>query len=269
MKVLLLEDVYKLGRAGDVKKVAPGYARNYLMPQGLAVLATPGAVKQAGRIKKQGEIKRAYHRLARRYHPDTREGAAPTALFHQVQEAYAVLGDVDSRRAYDRQRKELGLSDDVALVWNFLLSREHLYAAYSRQMLYALIEIEPAATSESHRLPLNLCLVIDQSTSMKGARLQHVKEAARQIVSELQEEDALALVAFSDHAEVLLHLQGLGSDIRLLEEDSALVRLQQPGQHRQGRRLARAVGSEQTVDLAPADFDWRNPVARISLERVK
>lgn len=59
MKVLLLEDVYKLGRAGDVKKVAPGYARNYLMPEGLAVLATPGAVKQAGRITKQGEVKRA------------------------------------------------------------------------------------------------------------------------------------------------------------------------------------------------------------------
>ncbi|MGB2964633.1 MAG: 50S ribosomal protein L9 [Anaerolineales bacterium] len=59
MKVLLLEDVYKLGRAGDVKKVAPGYARNYLMPHGMAILATPGAVKQAGRIQKQGEIKRA------------------------------------------------------------------------------------------------------------------------------------------------------------------------------------------------------------------
>ena len=59
MKVLLLEDVYKLGRAGDVKKVAPGDARNYLMPQGLVVLATPGAIKQAGRIKKHGEVKRA------------------------------------------------------------------------------------------------------------------------------------------------------------------------------------------------------------------
>ncbi len=59
MKVLLLEDVYKLGRAGDVKKVAPGYARNYLMPQGLAILATPGAIKQAGRIRKEGEKKRA------------------------------------------------------------------------------------------------------------------------------------------------------------------------------------------------------------------
>ena len=48
MKVLLLQDVYKLGRAGDVKKVANGYGRNYLIPQGLAVLATPGAMGQAG-----------------------------------------------------------------------------------------------------------------------------------------------------------------------------------------------------------------------------
>lgn len=59
MKVLLLEDVYKLGRAGDVKDVAPGYARNYLMPEGLAILATSGAIKQADRIRKEGEKKRA------------------------------------------------------------------------------------------------------------------------------------------------------------------------------------------------------------------
>ncbi|MBL7162378.1 MAG: 50S ribosomal protein L9 [Anaerolineales bacterium] len=50
MKVLLLKDVFKLGRAGDVKKVANGYGRNYLMPQGLAVLATEGALKQVDRI---------------------------------------------------------------------------------------------------------------------------------------------------------------------------------------------------------------------------
>ena len=40
MKVLLVKDVYKLGRAGDVKKVADGYGRNFLIPQGMAVLAT-------------------------------------------------------------------------------------------------------------------------------------------------------------------------------------------------------------------------------------
>lgn len=59
MKVLLLKDVYKLGRAGDVKKVADGYGRNYLMPQGMAVLATPEALKMAERIREKANVQRA------------------------------------------------------------------------------------------------------------------------------------------------------------------------------------------------------------------
>lgn len=59
MKVLLIKDVYKLGRAGDVKKVADGYGRNFLLPQGLAVLATPGALAQAEHIRTQANTKRA------------------------------------------------------------------------------------------------------------------------------------------------------------------------------------------------------------------
>lgn len=59
MKVLLIKDVYKLGRAGDVKKVADGYGRNFLLPQKLAVLATPGAVKTAETIRAKATEKRA------------------------------------------------------------------------------------------------------------------------------------------------------------------------------------------------------------------
>ena len=59
MKILLLEDVYKLGRAGDVKKVANGYGRNYLIPQGFAVLATPGALKQVEHIRARATTQRA------------------------------------------------------------------------------------------------------------------------------------------------------------------------------------------------------------------
>ncbi|GAP14166.1 LSU ribosomal protein L9P [Longilinea arvoryzae] len=59
MKVLLTKDVYKLGRAGDVKRVADGYGRNFLLPQGLAVLATPGALKQVDRIRSVASTKRA------------------------------------------------------------------------------------------------------------------------------------------------------------------------------------------------------------------
>ena len=59
MKVLLTKDVYKLGRAGDIKKVADGFGRNYLLPQGLAVIATAGAIKQVEKIRSQAEITRA------------------------------------------------------------------------------------------------------------------------------------------------------------------------------------------------------------------
>ncbi len=52
MQVLLLKDVPNLGKAGTVKNVADGYARNYLFPQKLAVPATPEAMKQAETIRK-------------------------------------------------------------------------------------------------------------------------------------------------------------------------------------------------------------------------
>lgn len=46
MEVLLLKDIKRLGNAGEVKKVADGYARNYLIPRGLALAATPGAIRR-------------------------------------------------------------------------------------------------------------------------------------------------------------------------------------------------------------------------------
>jgi len=59
MKVLLVKDVYKLGHSGDVKKVADGYGRNFHLPQGLAVLATPGALKGVDKIKAKAAVTRA------------------------------------------------------------------------------------------------------------------------------------------------------------------------------------------------------------------
>ena len=59
MKVLLIKDVYKLGRAGEVKKVAAGYGRNYLIPKGFAIPATAGSMQQADRIKVKATERRA------------------------------------------------------------------------------------------------------------------------------------------------------------------------------------------------------------------
>ncbi len=54
MKVLLTQNVPNLGQAGDVKEVADGYARNYLIPRGLAVPATEGTVRM---VKEQKQAK--------------------------------------------------------------------------------------------------------------------------------------------------------------------------------------------------------------------
>ena len=61
-KVLLTQDVTTLGNAGEVFAVAAGYARNFLMPRGMAVLATKGALKQAEEIKQTGLRRRAQER---------------------------------------------------------------------------------------------------------------------------------------------------------------------------------------------------------------
>lgn len=52
MKIILRQDVDKLGHKGDVLEVGNGYARNYLLPKGFAIAATPGAVKQAADMQR-------------------------------------------------------------------------------------------------------------------------------------------------------------------------------------------------------------------------
>lgn len=59
MKVILLDYVYKQGVAGEVIDVADGFARNFLIPKGLAVKATSGELKRATKLREQATIKRA------------------------------------------------------------------------------------------------------------------------------------------------------------------------------------------------------------------
>lgn len=72
MNVILKQDVAKLGKTGDVVKVAPGYGRNYLIPKGMAVEATPGNIKIA-EIEKASQARR-----------DHREKEAATILAREI-----------------------------------------------------------------------------------------------------------------------------------------------------------------------------------------
>ncbi len=57
MKVLLKEDIEKLGSAGELVDVKPGYGRNYLIPQNKAVMATEGAIKNYEHMKREAELR--------------------------------------------------------------------------------------------------------------------------------------------------------------------------------------------------------------------
>ncbi|MGH2690814.1 MAG: 50S ribosomal protein L9, partial [Actinomycetota bacterium] len=72
MKVILNSDVGSLGRKGDLVDVAPGYARNFLLPRNLAIGVTKGAMKQAEHMRRQREER------------DQREKAAAEALAGRI-----------------------------------------------------------------------------------------------------------------------------------------------------------------------------------------
>ena len=62
MKVILLSDLRHQGRCGEVIEVRPGFARNYLLPQGLAMLATPGNMKRFEQERKKIDLRHAAER---------------------------------------------------------------------------------------------------------------------------------------------------------------------------------------------------------------
>jgi large subunit ribosomal protein L9 len=64
MKVLLRDDVAGVGRRGDIVKVAGGFARNFLFPEGRAVEATDGVTGQAEQMRRRRDLREAHDRAA-------------------------------------------------------------------------------------------------------------------------------------------------------------------------------------------------------------
>jgi large subunit ribosomal protein L9 len=124
MKVILLQDVYKQGVAGEVVDVAPGYARNFLIPQGLAVKATPGALRQSENLRQNADVRRAerdkeYQVIAEKIESLTlyfgvKAGetgklygsVTPMDISERLQENIGL--EIDRRRIGDRSLRELG-----------------------------------------------------------------------------------------------------------------------------------------------------------------
>ena len=150
------------------------------------------------------EIRRAYFDAARRLHPDKNIAAGETELFLGVQEAYDVLSTPKKRARYDatlppEEPPRYSLKSDI------LFSRQNLQRLDEPQLIYALLDLSIPDGLEKPLAPvLNLCLVLDCSTSMQGNNMDVVKATAIQIVRNLKQQDIFSVVAFNDRAETII-----------------------------------------------------------------
>jgi len=127
MKVLFKQDVQDVGKAGQVKDVADGYARNFLIPRGLAIAATPAALKQAADAQ-ANVARRAAEELEAARALKERLEVAPVVVTTKSGSQGRLYGSItttDIAEAVKRQlgtaldRRELELSDPIRMLGSY------------------------------------------------------------------------------------------------------------------------------------------------------
>ena len=169
MKVLLLKDVYKLGHAGDVKKVADGYGRNFLLTQGLAVLATPGALKTVEKIREKASVERAALNQEMSGIAERLEDVE-LQFFSKAGETGKLYGSITNQMVVDELNKMLGLS----------LSRHQ-------------VETEPLRTLGEHHATIRLTVDLNPKIKIQVNREGEVVKGPAKKVEPKAEESTEAM----------------------------------------------------------------------------
>lgn len=155
------------------------------------------------------DIREAYRLSARRFHPDANPHEGVDLHFRDIVKAYELLGDHVRRAEYDLARRKYK-DEPSYFSLRVMPSKRVLMRLDEPQVLYLLLEIIPVRhkiEQARREADLNLTLVLDRSTSMRGERLDKVKIAAREIFKQLHEHDVISVVSFSDRADVMIPAQ--------------------------------------------------------------
>lgn len=111
MKILLRDDVKNVGLKGDIKEVKDGYARNYLIPRGLALKANKGVEQQAASMRKAREQREAQDRDAAK-ELATKLEAAPLTINARVGEEGKMFGSITAAEIVNAIGKQLDMQVD-------------------------------------------------------------------------------------------------------------------------------------------------------------
>lgn len=164
------------------------------------------------------EIDQAYQQLRDGLPGSEKElGGSDFAL---VSHAYEVLRNPERRRLYDSLLAE---TIERPITAHIQTSSRQIPVLGESQLVYVLIELRAQAADKPSALPLNLCLVIDRSTSMEGDRLDQVKLALQMLLDQVSSGSILSVVSFSDRAEIILPALPVGEQQDPLAQIEALA----------------------------------------------
>lgn len=152
MKVVFLEDVSGKEKKGDIKEVSDGYARNYLLPRGLALPATQGAVNTAHKLTEARERKRArqhdeYVELAKQINGKElhfRGKASSKGTLHGSITTADIAAELSRLINVDVDRKKIALEGTLHTVGNHQV--DVVFAKDAVARITIIIEGEPAGT---------------------------------------------------------------------------------------------------------------------------
>ena len=150
MKVILASDIDNLGQRGDVVTVADGYARNYLVPKGLALPTSKGSLRQAEhmrRSREEAERKRKQHAVAR----VSILGSQPVYISARAGEGGRLFGSVtrsDVARAVEEQLGESIDRHNVRLDDPIRVLGTHAVEIHLHEEVNALVNVEVIAHEE-------------------------------------------------------------------------------------------------------------------------
>jgi large subunit ribosomal protein L9 len=111
VKIVLRDDVENVGRKGDLIEVTDGFARNYLVPRGLAMKATKGVVRQADAMRKSRDAREARDRDAAQALADQLTGRR-IALRARAGEGGRLFGSITAADVVDAVREQTGVELD-------------------------------------------------------------------------------------------------------------------------------------------------------------
>jgi large subunit ribosomal protein L9 len=129
MKVILLDDVTKVGRRGEVREVSDGYARNFLIPKRLALSATAGNLKNLEHIKQQqdakadrvkGDAESLRARIEALAYEERRQASEEGKLFGSV--TAQDIADFLAARGIKLDRKRITLDEPIKALGEFSVS---------------------------------------------------------------------------------------------------------------------------------------------------